>query len=354
MPKISVVLPIYNAGCYLYDSILSIKRQCITDFECLLCDASTDGSSDYLADFVKTDTRFILLKQPGFSLPESLQVGLEQARAPFVARMDADDISLPQRFSLQMNAMERDLDLVLLGTSYQYIDEYGERGLVQKLPKHITISEDLLWECPICHSSVMFRKEMALNSGGYRRDFQRAEDYDLWLRLSSYGKIENLEDVLVLYRMYGTNSVTKHAIENRDFAMKAHALYLLEDRSKKGESLIKEPTETLLAKLNTKDSLSIKARMLACSAHLIGDKHEDPLTDNIYSEIKKALPDKTLSKALSIFHMRCAKRYAKYSITRAIFHGIQACRFDIYVVYSMLKKVFTQHIHKIIHNIFNI
>ena len=92
-PQLSVIIPIYNAGSYLHEAVLSIQNQTFTDFECLLCDASTDGSSNYLADFIKTDPRFILFRQPGCSLPESLQTGLEQAKAPFIARMVETSLS---------------------------------------------------------------------------------------------------------------------------------------------------------------------------------------------------------------------------------------------------------------------
>lgn len=338
-------MPIYNAGSYLHEAVLSIQNQTFTDFECLLCDASNDGSSDYLADFVKTDSRFVFLSQPGYSLPESLQAGLEQAKAPLIARMDADDISLPQRFSLQQSILSRDPDLVLLGTSYQYIDGKGKKGRVQKLPQHIDI-DDLMWECPICHPSVMFRRDVALEAGGYRSVFRRAEDYDLWIRLSSRGKMVNLENVLILYRMHGANSITKDAVETRNYAMKAHALYRLELMGKDTACRLYQPAENLLAELDTKERLVIQARMLACSAHLIGDEREDPFAAEICPVIKRLLPDKLFSKALALFHMRCTKRYATHNIARALVHFIEACMCDYRVVLNLVYTLVRQYLYK--------
>ena len=344
-PQLSVIIPIYNAGSYLHEAVLSIQNQTFIDFECLLCDASTDGSSHSLPAFLITDPRFILFRQPGCSLPESLQAGLEQAKAPFIARMDADDISLPQRFALQQSVMRHNPDLVLLGTSYQYIDAQGEKGRVQKLPQHIDIN-GLMWECPVCHPSVMFRRDAALEAGGYRCAFQRAEDYDLWLRLSSRGKMANLVEVLVLYRMHGTNSVTTSAVATRNYAMKAQALYLLECKGRDTSSRIYESTEKLLAELGTKERLGIQARMLACSAHLTGDEREDPFAAQICSTIKKSLPDNLLSKALALFHMRCIKRYAKHDILRALTHFVQACIYNHAVVLHMILKLTMQYLRK--------
>ena len=124
-PSISVILPVYNSGKYLLEAIQSLQHQTYPYFECLVCDASTDESSQFLSTLTQQDPRFIWLPQKGFSLVDSLQDGIARATAPLIARMDADDIAHPLRFEKQINVLKKQHDLLLLGSAIQYISYRG-------------------------------------------------------------------------------------------------------------------------------------------------------------------------------------------------------------------------------------
>lgn len=347
--SLSVVMPIYNAGKFLRKAVDSVRLQTFKDFECILCDASTDGSSNFLRQIVAQDQRFVLIRQQKTSLAESIQEGLLAAKAPLIARMDADDISLPHRFAVQMATMAARPDLVLLGSAFQYIDEDGTLGRVSTQPSGEDIQSALLWGCPFLHPSVMFRREAVLNVGGYRSCFIRAEDYDLWLRLQRSGKLDNLRDVLVLYRLHTKNSVIIHPYTTRRFSILAQAMYFLGERPSDASVVMQCFDEIpIIQNLCPAQRLLVLARMLACNAHLIGDAAEDLEGKVWLEEIQAALPDAELEKALAIYHMRCLKRYLRSTPCRGIHHFLVACRYDPHVILSMFNKFFRQHLRRLI------
>lgn len=341
-------MPIYNAGFFLRQAIESIRLQTYNDFECLLCDASTDGSSDFLRNIVSQDPRFVLIRQHKTSLADSIQEGLLAAKAPLIARMDADDISLQHRFAVQMTTMASRPDLVLLGSAFQYIDSNGILGRVSTQPSGADVQLALLWGCPFLHPSVIFRREAVLNVGGYRSYFTRAEDYDLWLRLQCLGKLDNLRDVLILYRIHDKNSVINYPYDIRHFSVVAQAMYLL--KKNQIDALLDPPCAdhvSIVEELTSQSRLLVLARMLACNAHLTGDAAEDPEGMAWLEEIYAALPDEELEKALAIYHMRCLKRYIRCAPLRGIRHFLIACRYDPLVVIEMFCKYFRQHLRHI-------
>ena len=202
MPKISVLLPIYNALPYLREALESILNQSFGDFEVLaLDDSSTDGSSEYLDSVNDPRLRVLHLAKAGYTT--NLNIGLENARAEIIARMDADDVSLPTRFEKQYSFLETNPGHVACSCLVRAIDEAGLLGHIWDYPlEDEAIRFALLHHNPISHPGSMFRRDAALQVGGYRPEYEPSEDYDFWCRMSRVGRLANLSEVLVHYRIH--------------------------------------------------------------------------------------------------------------------------------------------------------
>ena len=208
-PKISVVLPVYNAERYLREAVDSILTQTFTDFELILInDGSTDGSGDICRAYAKRDPRVVLIDCPtNGGLVSALNEGLAKARAPLIARMDADDIAMPERFACQYAHMVEHPNLAVLGSATRFIDETGQITGRRPYPFSPTDVKDAFTsgrDCPVAHSAVMMKRDVVLEVGGYRTAFTHAEDYELWLRLVERSHdIANLPQPLLNVRQRG-------------------------------------------------------------------------------------------------------------------------------------------------------
>lgn len=199
-PLISVVLPVYNCELYIQQAIESILNQTFVDFEFIIIDdCSTDNTLQLCNLF--TDERIIIIeKDKNSGYTNSLNYGLSIAKGKYIARMDGDDICMPERFEKQVLFLEANLDIILCGTSYAVI---GEKGIYVLPETHEEIKIKLLSGNCIVHPSVMFRKDILVaNNLMYDVLMEPAEDYDLWVRLSSIGKLHNLQECLVHYRVH--------------------------------------------------------------------------------------------------------------------------------------------------------
>lgn len=200
-PKVSILMPVYNSEKYLREAIESILNQTFTDFEfIIILDPSGDNSQALIESY--PDQRIILLKNDErMGLPRSLNRGLQVARGEFVARMDADDISMPERLAQQLDFMNKHSDIGLCGTWIKY---FGEKNLVLAFPTDdATIRCKLLFENNLAHPSVMIRKNILVeNNLFYDPAFIEVEDYDLWRRCSAYMSFANLGEILLLYRLH--------------------------------------------------------------------------------------------------------------------------------------------------------
>jgi glycosyltransferase involved in cell wall biosynthesis len=201
---VTVLIPAHNAGAFLREAVDSILAQTFTDFECLVID---DGSTDGAVEALRAipDPRLRIERNPrNLGLIATLNRGLELARAPLLARMDADDVALPQRLERQVAAFAADPSLAIVGTWAQFVDEAGARGSVFPKPVgHDDIVARSLLGCPFVHPSVMFRVAPVVAVGGYPADAPHAEDYALWLKLVLKHRCANLPEVLLLYRLHG-------------------------------------------------------------------------------------------------------------------------------------------------------
>ena len=214
IPRISVAMSVYNNAPYLAHAIESIVAQSFGDFEFLIVDdGSTDGSGTIIDRFAESDSRIRPIHQANAGLIASLNRMIDEARAPLIARMDGDDIALPERFARQLVFLDRHPEIGVVGTGCTCIDEAG-RPTSYKFDNVTTPAEvvdDLKNGPPLCHPSVVMRTDAVRAVGGYHRAYQHCEDYDLWLRLSEHVQMANLPDRLLLYRQSESQVSNRHA-----------------------------------------------------------------------------------------------------------------------------------------------
>jgi len=201
-PRISVVMSVYNGAKYLHYALHSIVNQTYKNFEFIIID---DGSTDETWNILNKccDDRLKLIRRnKNEGLVSGLNRGIEEARGEYIARMDADDIALPKRFETQVNFLDHNDKVVALGTRAIRINDKGR--IINDIvsindPKRVRLYLERGFN-PMIHSSIMMRKKIVRELGGYRDAFKHAEDYDLWLRMLGLGDICNLRDRLMLYR----------------------------------------------------------------------------------------------------------------------------------------------------------
>lgn len=211
-PKVSVVLPVYNGEPYLPEAIESILNQTFNDFEFIIID---DGSQDKTWQIANTyaekDRRLVLYRNPSnLGLIKSLNKGLELARGKYVARQDADDISLPDRLAKQVEYFEQHPEIGLLGTAYYRLNGQGERILRCPPATDTDIRWKLLFDNVWCHASMMFRRALIKVGEPFYRDFLHAEDYELWTRLLKKTRASTLSIPLVIYREHENSICSKN------------------------------------------------------------------------------------------------------------------------------------------------
>ena len=209
-PKISVIMPVHNGERFITEAIESILDQTFEDFELLVIDdGSTDRSCERATSF--QDRRIRTIRQPHRGLPVTLNVGLREARAKWVARMDTDDISYPDRLQRQWEHLQLDTSgIVVLGGGARLIDEHSaDTGHAVTHPTdHSAIMRGLLFRTRgnfLLHPSVIILRSAALSVGGYRSILRVCEDVDLWLRLGRIGLLAALRQPVLLLRKHSAN-----------------------------------------------------------------------------------------------------------------------------------------------------
>ena len=181
------------------DSLLS---QSLSDLEVIaIDDGSTDGTAAILADIGRRDPRLRILTQvKNVGLVASLNEGIASARGQLIARLDADDVAMPDRLQLQVEVFENDASVALCATGYERVTPLGEVISRPRPPQtHAALAGALLTGNCLCHSSVMFRRQVVLDLGGYRSEWFPVEDYDLWLRLLDVGEYRGVPSIEVRY-----------------------------------------------------------------------------------------------------------------------------------------------------------
>ncbi|QEH31923.1 Putative glycosyltransferase EpsE [Aquisphaera giovannonii] len=204
MPRISVCMSVYNGERYLDEAIDSILAQTCGDFEFLIIDdGSTDGSRAILERYAARDVRIRLNSRPNTGLAVALNEMIAMARGEYIARMDADDFSLPERFEKQLAFLDENPEYDLVGSRVTIIDPNGSPlGVMGDCLTHEEIDAALIGAKGqmIYHPAVMMRKRAVEEAGGYRAEYKVAQDLDLFLRMAERGRLANLAEPLLRYR----------------------------------------------------------------------------------------------------------------------------------------------------------
>jgi len=202
-------MPVRDGERWVAEAVDSVLSQTLRDFELLVVDdGSADATPQILADRAASDARVIVLRQSREGLVAALNRALAAAKAPLIARLDADDIALPDRLGRQCDYMAAHPDVVLLGGWATIIGPDGTPRGKEMRPSPDQPRAMLRKKSPFIHPTVMLRTEAARGVGGYHAAFEAAEDYDFWLRLADIGEIAILPEVLIRYREHG-GSVTR-------------------------------------------------------------------------------------------------------------------------------------------------
>ena len=205
-PTVSVIMPVYNAERYVAEAVESILAQTFTDFEFLIVDdGSTDGSRKILERYAAQDPRIHLKSRPNTGLVIALNEMLSDARGEFIARMDADDVSLPERFEKQLEFLSEHPKVVAVGTAQVWIDPVGLPLRENVPPREHAEIERIQFETAeacLCHPSAMLRRSAVQAAGNYDESLFGAEDLDLWFRLGEIGLLANMPECLIQYRFH--------------------------------------------------------------------------------------------------------------------------------------------------------
>ncbi len=230
LPSISVAMSVYNCERYLALAIESILAQTFTGFEFLIVnDGSQDGSARIIDDFAARDPRIRPIHRENKGLIASLNQLLAEARAPLVARMDGDDIACPERFERQLAFLRDRPDYGVVSTWTHDIDADGNPSITRDFEHptdHAGFLEALHHSTPLCHPSVMYRRDLVLGIGGYHAAFKHCEDYDLWLRLADVTKLCSLPERLMHYRRTDDQVSNRHIVEQQTNAAIAYLAWL--------------------------------------------------------------------------------------------------------------------------------
>jgi GT2 family glycosyltransferase len=218
-PRITVAMSVYNNAPYLAEALDSILAQSFGDFELVIVDdGSTDASPAIMDHYAAIDPRVRVIRQANQGLIASLNHIIAVARGMYIARMDGDDVALPERFAQQVAFLDANPDHGLVGTQIWTIDEQGDRQSDRRIDHPLSaelIAAALPTASPLCHPSVMMRRELLIAVGRYRAAYRHCEDYDLWLRLAERTRMANLPARLHLYRYSPTQVSNRHVLAQR-------------------------------------------------------------------------------------------------------------------------------------------
>ncbi len=221
--KISVLMSVYNGSRYLRESIESILNQTFTDFEFIIIDDfSTDNTWEILTEYANQDHRIVLIKnEQNIGLTKSLNKGLKIAKGKYIARQDADDISLLNRLKKEVFLLDRQPEVVLVSCEIEYIDSEGYSGGTSQRACHPDLIPWylLFYNYLGGHSQIMFRREPILKLYGYCEDYRYAQDYELWCRVAEIGKIVILPEILLKYRCHSKTLSSEKKLEQEAYVI---------------------------------------------------------------------------------------------------------------------------------------
>ena len=274
-PLISVVMPVYNGEMFLSDSIESVLNQTFTDFEFIIInDGSIDGTLKIIRGYSDNRIKFVD-NGANNGLTVALNKAIGMARGEYIARQDADDISLPHRFHDQVSYLDNHADVALLGSSVYHINEWGEicgRAIAPVKPGGKLTKSN--W---FCHGATMFRKNVFNEMGCYNPIMKYSQDYELWLRIARNHRVINLPQPLYKLRFHENNISVRHLKESALYQMLALKMSQGEDNHGMMEAISKRGINRLIQYLDRKEEAryhTLVANILAKAKKVEGARDE--------------------------------------------------------------------------------
>lgn len=206
--RVSVTMPVHNGERFVGQAIESILRQTYRELELVVVDdGSTDATPEILAGYAASDDRIVVHTQENAGYVAALNTAAAIGHGELLARLDADDVAEPSRLRRQVDFLDAHPDVAVVGGSLLVIDARGRPFYLATYPPDASdVRAALSDRTPLAHPTVLMRRSVFDAVGGYRTGFPHAEDYDLWLRISSAHELVNLPDIFARYRVHGANA----------------------------------------------------------------------------------------------------------------------------------------------------
>lgn len=242
-------MSVFNGEAFLTAAVESILGQTFHDFEFLIIDdGSADKTAEILSAYASQDPRMRIIHQENKGRATSLNIGIGLAKSDYIARMDADDIALPQRLRDQIDFLDCHPEVGLLGGAVEVIKDTGQvLSAVRPPTQDSELRSIMLQGNPMWHPTVVMRKKVVLAAGGYRKPLLDADDYDLFLRMSEYSQIANLDKFVLKYRIHANQVSVRNMKHQATCVLAARAAAFLR-RSGKPDPLcgVEEVTPQLV------------------------------------------------------------------------------------------------------------
>lgn len=278
MPLVSIIMPVYNSEEYILESLGSILNQTYKNMEIIIID---DCSCDRSVEIIKKvlDNRICLVcNSINLGVAETLNKGLKLAKGKYIARMDSDDIAEPRRIEHQVKYLEKKQEAGACGTGIKFMGDMSGERIFSNQSECVLV--DLLFQCALCHPTVMIRKEILDKNGlKYENEFEKAEDYRLWCKLGLYTDIVNLRGVYLNYRIHGKQVSETHKIKQQNTSDKIRMEFL------KDNGIILSTKEvTVFNKACNKSALSIEeySSLVKCSKKIVTILSKNRRFDTLY------------------------------------------------------------------------
>ena len=229
-PTVSVVMPAYNASQFLDEAVCSVLDQTFRHFELIIVDdGSADDTAGILQKYARADSRVKVIRQANEGMIIALNRGCRLARGRYIARMDADDISLPRRIERQIDFLDRHPEIGILGTWASRIDENGRVvGDWCLSPNPKVLKWYHFFHVCVIHPTAIMRREVLEKLNFYRPDAIYAEDRDLWLRASAITEFSNLPEILLKFRVWSKSTSRRLGKEYKETQIHLLALFISE------------------------------------------------------------------------------------------------------------------------------
>ncbi|MFT4055012.1 MAG: glycosyltransferase [Novosphingobium sp.] len=217
-PRVSVILPCFNGEAFLREAVQSILDQTFTDFELIIVDdGSTDGSPTLLARIAQEDERIRVVRQPNGGIVAALNTAIDHSRGEYIARMDADDVSFPQRLALQVTWLDDHPQTVIVG-GQAVADRHPTKFSTRTTGGRHAVTDFSVFPPRVAvamHPLITVRAAALKAMGGYRNDYRHAEDYDLFIRARTFGRIDNPPMDVLFYRRH-ENAISVSNVEEQE------------------------------------------------------------------------------------------------------------------------------------------